>query len=377
MKARLFPHGMLLRIKGRRSPHIVVTGQSHGLPYSKGLMASSIMAAGLNPAQAFGVAEKIEQILNERGATEVSSAELRELASSLLAEIDQRYADSYLNWQAVEELDVPLVIMIGGAAGVGKSTIATQLAARLGITRVISTDSIREVLRAGFSQELMPALYVSSFEADEIVRVRPPTSPYQGDLARPDRRAGYSLIVGFQEQVSAVSVGIKALIARALEEGTDIIVEGAHVVPGFLEGWEQEFKEAVLVPVVITVSDEELHRFHFWYRAFDTRARRPRDRYLSGFDKIRTIQRYITQLAVERGVPVLEMSELDATLQEIGGIVVAKALDKAQARGETERVSTPGSEPSENGGVVRRPKLERLKSWEFLGSRKRRNGEIA
>ena len=50
-----------------------------------------------------------------------------------------------------ERLDVPVVILIGGATGVGKSTIATQLAARLGIVRVVATDAIREVMRAMLS----------------------------------------------------------------------------------------------------------------------------------------------------------------------------------------------------------------------------------
>ena len=63
----------------------------------------------------------------------------------------ERYAKNFVRWREVERLDVPLVILIGGATGVGKSTIATQLAARLGIVRVVATDAIREVMRAMFS----------------------------------------------------------------------------------------------------------------------------------------------------------------------------------------------------------------------------------
>src|ERR1051326_6283926 len=269
-----------MRLRKPAAPaRIVISDTTLGLPYSKGLMASSVMVAGIPPAQAYRLAEKVEQELIERGVTQISSRELREVAASLLAGIDERYASTYLQWQAVEELAQPLIILIGGATGVGKSTIATQLAARLGITRVISTDAIREVLRGAFSRRLMPTLYVSSFNAGGALRV--PISPPREQL-----------IVGFQEQVTAVSVGIKALIARALEEGTDISVEGAHVVPGFLEGWEEEFDRAVLVPVVIAVSDVEMHRTHFAMRALETRSR-PRDRYLTHFDKIRALQSYI------------------------------------------------------------------------------------
>ncbi|MGH2732127.1 MAG: AAA family ATPase [Actinomycetota bacterium] len=345
-----------MRLK-RSSPHINIAGNRHGFPYSKGLLASSMMIAGISPDQAYRVAEKVEQILAERGVKEISSTELRDLSASLLAEIHERYASSYLRWQAVEELDCPLVILLGGATGVGKSTVATQLATRLGITRVISTDAIREVLRAAFSEEVMPVLYVSSFNADTALRMQLPSSSDQ-------------LIVGFQEQVCAVSVGIKALIARALEEGTDIIVEGAHVVPGYLEGWEEKFPEAVLVPVVITVSDEEAHRSHFHLRMMETPSR-PRDRYLSGFDKIRAIQSYISGLARERGVPVVEMFELDSALQEIAAIVVAKALEKAQARGEANSTLPQTFDLDESEEMSKKSKPPRLRSREILGGRRK------
>src|SRR5919201_4933654 len=119
----------------------------------------------------------------------------------------------------VSDLEVPLVLLLGGATGVGKSTIATMLANRLGITRVIPTDAVREVMRAMFSEELFPTLHTSSFDAARLVR-------------HPLPRSADPVIIGFREQASAVAVGVEALIARAVEEGTDLIVEGAHVVPG-------------------------------------------------------------------------------------------------------------------------------------------------
>ena len=144
------------------------------------------------------------------------------MALEVLTEIaGDRYAKNFLRWREVEKLDVPLVILIGGATGVGKSTIATQLAARLGIVRFVATDAIREVMRSMFSPELMPTLHTSSFEADAALR-EPPT------------RSADPLIVGFREQTAAVAVGIDALIERAALEGTSIIIEGAHVVPGVL-----------------------------------------------------------------------------------------------------------------------------------------------
>src|SRR5438067_12675882 len=141
-RSRTLSHRTVRQMRLRRpavQAHIVISDTSHGLPYSKGLMASSVMMAGVPPAHAYRVAEKVEQELNDRGVRQITSAELRYLAASLLAEIDQRHASTSLQWQAVEELHQRLVILLGGATGVAESTIARQLAARSGITRLLST----------------------------------------------------------------------------------------------------------------------------------------------------------------------------------------------------------------------------------------------
>ena len=291
--------------------HIVISDEEHALPYSKGLMASSIMATGLSPARAFHVAERIEDRLHARDGDTITRAELAELAeATLVEEVGARYAESFAKWQVVNRLDKPLVILIGGATGVGKSTIATQLAGRLGITRIIPTDAIREVMRAMFSEDLMPTLHTSSFDAVHLVR-------------HPIPRSADPVIIGFREQVSVITPGIQALIRRAINEGTDLIVEGAHVVPGFIN--HSEFHDAVVVPLVITADDAEVHRSHFMLRAHETRSR-PSDRYLDFFDSIRKIQRYVKSLALERGVPLVPSYNLDSTLSQVIELVVSQAM---------------------------------------------------
>lgn len=334
----------------RDRPHIVITDRSHGLPYSKGLMAASLTVSGLSPYAAFRIAETIEDDLLAAGRLEITSHELRDLAAGLLIKVSERFASTYMQWQQVEDLDLPLVILLGGATGVGKSTVATQLATRLRITRVVSTDAVREVLRSALSPEFMPVLHVSSFNADLI---------NQGPL--PD--GADPVLAGFSEQVKIVAVGIKALIARALEEGTDMIIEGAHVVPGFLEGWEEEFKGAVLVPIVMSVGPEDLHRSHFHLRALE--SDRPEDRYLPSFEKIRVIQSHITELAKERNVPVVEAFDLDSTLQRVTQIVVDKAINVADLRVEAPGGCSPTSSPE-----ARKHRQTKAKTWEVLGRRK-------
>lgn len=317
---------------GKDTPRtIIISDREHGLPYSKGLTANTIMASGLSPARAYQVAHAIEDRLVSLGKSAVTGAEVRRIAAEVIREeAGDRYAQAYLKWRAVGDLDLPIVILIGGGTGVGKSTIATQLATRLGIVRIISTDAIREIMKGVFTRDIMPTLYTSSFNADVLLR---------GKVPPPED----AVLSGFREQVTAVSVGVKALVERAVTEGTDVIIEGAHVVPGFIspEGFSTR---ACVVQLVVTVEDEELHRSHFSVRAHTTRAR-PVQRYIDHFDNIRRIQKYIKSLALANGVPIVSNYDLDATLANVIGLVVQEATEAAKGRPGDRNRAAPGAVP--------------------------------
>jgi 2-phosphoglycerate kinase len=332
-----------------RSAQIVITDREPGMPFSKGLLASQVMVTGLSPYRSYQVAEEVELRLLERRQASVTSAELAETAIEVIAEIaGDRYATNYVRWRQIENLDVPLVILIGGATGVGKSTIATQLAARLGIVRVVATDAIREVMRAMLSAELMPTLHVSSFQADQALR-------------EPPSKTADALTLGFREQTAAVSVGINALIERAADEGTSIVIEGAHVVPGFFET-DAHAARILSVPFVIGVDDEDRHRSHFAARQ-DAIAARPATRYVEGFDGIRRLQRYVKSQALAHGVPVIPNYSFDQSIAAVIDLVMERVTERAGGTTPTDRTAVSDGAPGAQGAPARdatdRPREDR------------------
>jgi 2-phosphoglycerate kinase len=293
---------------------IEVSDGASGLPFSKGLLSSSVMVTGMPQSRAFAVAEEVERRLTASGLAAVTSAELAEhTLEAIRATAGETYALNYLRWRQVQSLGVPLVILIGGATGAGKSTVATQLAARMGIVRVVATDAVREVMRAIVPEDTMPTLHVSSFELD-----RGP---------RPDGED--PLLAGFREQAATVGIGIRALIERAATEGTSIVVEGVHVVPGFFDA-DTEHLDALAVPFVLGVEDEARHRSHLSARGTAT-STRPASRYLEQIDGIRRLQRFVQEQADRHGVPVIANHGFDQTIADVVDLVMEKAVERAEA----------------------------------------------
>ncbi len=283
---------------------IVISDKKQGLPFSKGILASSISITGLDILTAHKIALEIQDYFLEKKKYSLSLDELRSFAFRFIKDkVGQEYAERYLIWQSVGKLEKPIIILIGGATGVGKSTIATILASRLNINRVASTDAIREVMRASVSKKLIRPLRGSSYNAFKNL-----TLPPSG--VEP-------VILGFREQVLAVSVGIEAIIERNIVEKSDTIIEGAHVVPGYLSNMNEYSSKAIIQQIVISVPDKAVHKEHFTKRTVETQGSRPMEKYIKHLDKILIIQKYIEKLAASENVRIIENYNLDSVVNEI------------------------------------------------------------
>jgi 2-phosphoglycerate kinase len=268
-----------------------VIADGHGLPYSKGLMAQSLSATGMSPERAFDLARVVEQRLEREGIERIESAGLGDLTERVLSEEEgESSVRRFRHWRRLDSLERPLVVLIGGTTGVGKSTVATMLAARLGITRVIATDVVRQVLRAFFTHEAMASVHYSAFEAGGVE--------------------------GYTDQAAQVNTGIAAIMQRACDEAKPVVIEGVHVVPGAIAAeWRER---CVVVEALVVVPDPELHRGHFSHRP----GTRPPERYLSRFDDIRVLQDHLVERARQASVAVIENENADDTLAQLMQLVL-------------------------------------------------------
>ena len=278
---------------------------AHGGPrYSKGLMARALIATGLAPEPAYALARRLEREAAARNGEGITLDRVEEVATELLGEVGRDAAQRLRRYGRLQELDAPIVLLVGGATGTGKSTIATEAAYRLGITRVTSTDFIRQTMRAFFSRDFMPSVHYSSFEA----RVGEPDVPEQ-------------MLQGFLDQTRNVLVGVQAALARALHEGWSMVIEGVHLVPGMIPPIEGP----VVVQCVVAIGDEDQHLDHFQIRDTATGGVRPLDKYVEHFADIRALQDYIVERARRNDVPVVDRPTVESAVGEVIGLVLDAA----------------------------------------------------
>jgi 2-phosphoglycerate kinase len=268
-------------------------------------MARALIAAGVPADRAYHLARRLELDLAERGESSVELERLEGMAQEILGEEEGQRATNRLRRLAdLQALDVPIIVLIGGSTGTGKSTVAAEVAHRLGITRVASTDFIRQTMRAFFSREFMPTIHYSSFEAGAAID---------------DDVTGDPAIVGFVEQCRHVCVGVDAALSRSLTEGWSMVLEGVHLVPGLLP---TELEGALLVHVIVEIADEDVHRMHFHIRDAATGGIRAMDKYLDRLDDIRRVQTYIVGRARRESVPVVENANVERTIDTVIELVM-------------------------------------------------------
>jgi 2-phosphoglycerate kinase len=292
-----------------QEPPRVVEEAGTGSPFSKGILAVSLMGAGLEPEVAHDAAREIEARLLRHGREQIDRTELRDLVAETL---ERTYgpgpAGRYRTWREARDDGKPSLVLVGGATGSGKTSIAIEVARRLEIPRVIGTDSIRQIMRLMFSPDLMPEIHCSTFDA---YRALPRATALVGD----------PVVVGFREQAQKIAVGVHALLERAVQENTSMLIEGANLVPDMID--LSRFADRAHVCFVMTGTlDTEAYRARFSSRSAKARGRQA-DRYLEHFDEILAIQRYLLAEAERQGLPIVDNVQFDAAVVAVIRSVIA------------------------------------------------------
>ncbi len=301
---------------------ILVHTPTRSEPFSVGILAHSLESCSIPPADALEGARKVYRALKQTGHSEIDHKTLRKIIYLCLKEhCSHDMADRYLSWRHFESSGDPLIILIGGATGSGKSTISSEVAYRMDIGRIQSTDMMREIIRAYLTPEAVPTLGYSSFEAWRGLPANEKGKYSDG---------GNPVIAGFLSQFATMKPALCAAITRAIEERHDLIIEGVHIAPTHLD-LEKSDNQAIIVPLMLATMEKAALRKQLKRRGRE-KIRRQASRYLERLDDIWDLQSYLLSEADNGGIPIITNWHIETTVQEVMNLVMARVAKRYPPR---------------------------------------------
>lgn len=183
------------------------------------------------------------------------------------------------------------IILINGSTGSGKSTVSHELALKLGITRVISTDVVRQIFRSVINPNLIDYMLVSSYE-----------------------KSSSSSKLAYYEQRTILCRILDQLVERFIEENIDIIIEGVHIMPELYSRHKEKGHSIYLF--TLYVESISMHKERFLKRQ-DESQKRISNKYLNHFEEIRSIQDFIIRQASIHDNILINNENLNNTLDII------------------------------------------------------------
>ena len=300
-------HVMIRSPEGLLSPFLVETHRE------------SLDLCGIDDDDARSISRRLGAHLVARRRAEVGASHLGRLTYRLLLrEIGKSAAHRYLVWQDLSRSGQPLLLLIGGAPGSGKSTIAIALASRLDIFRTQSTDMLREIMRMMTPERLLPVLHRSSFDAWRAL-------PQDDRLSANDDR----VISGYRSQADLLTVSCEAVAQRAVRERVSMVLEGVHIDAAVAQRLQDNYGDVIVVPVMLAIRKQELLRKRIQGRGGTAHKRRSQ-RYLENFDAIWQLQSYLLSEADKAQIPIVVNEERENTVADILCVIVDALSSRLQ-----------------------------------------------
>jgi len=287
-------------------------------PFSKARLSQGLETCALSESRCYAITAHIEQTLLRKGVREIHSKDLIRITHEyLMRHESEEVARRYMVWFEFSRSGRPLVLLIGGTTGSGKSTIGAEIAHRLNIIRTQSTDLLREVMRLMVPERLLPALHTSSFSAWK-------TLPATDQAHEPTLNGDFEQ--GFLIQASQVGVAIEGVVGRAETEQISLILEGVHVHPALQNGIRTK-SSVIVVPVLLAVLKRKQLRKQLKGRGHQVSTRRA-ERYLEHFDEIWHLQSFLLREADRFNIPIISNTDQDETIRSIMTTIVDRLSEE-------------------------------------------------
>jgi 2-phosphoglycerate kinase len=223
----------------------------------------------------------------------------------------------------IQERKRSVIILFGGTSGTGKSTLASLIASRMGITKVLSTDSVRHLLRGFVTKQQEPCLFASTYHAGEAIKNEEQYKNYSPEEL---------VIEGYKRQCRVVVEHLDKIITNCENRNEPMVVEGVHLITDYVIELCKKHPRSV-IPYIVYISNDQKHKERFAFRARYMTLEPRNNKYVKYFHNIRTIQQFICDRADHYNVPKIDNTNIDKSLATIHSSVF-KCVKRIVMQGE-------------------------------------------
>lgn len=191
----------------------------------------------------------------------------------------------------------PVIVLVGGIPGVGKSSISGFVARNLEVDIVLSGDYLREFARPLLSENDRDIIGTSVYEAWRFF----------------GEESEDTITKGFLAQGEILNKGLNAVLSRAIGNGESLIVETLHFIPSQLESKIL----GKITPLYIYISDPEVNSRRLLERGDFTHFNSPGKRLSDQLHRYRVMMEYSLRECGEFGIKSFDNIEYENTRDQI------------------------------------------------------------
>ncbi|MBD3189800.1 MAG: AAA family ATPase [Candidatus Heimdallarchaeota archaeon] len=239
------------------------------------------------------------------------NSDSEESRQSMLKAIGGKYLQRYLIMKEYRSLvrrgeqKMPLILLLAGMPGVGKSVLAKELSTAFGIDLVIGGDVFRSAFRSVLPRAGNEAFFTSIYNSWKVIS---------------DQYSENTAVEGFKAQAKIMNQAVQHLIAdRGFRDGESMVLEYLHFLPSqFDPGF---FNHPSFISIILKINDLSIYEERLASRSRFSHLRSPGERLLDQKERYLLFQDYQCEEAVKFHLPVIPVDHFPQAFDQILDVV--------------------------------------------------------
>eukprot|EP00767_Chilomastix_cuspidata_P002435 gnl/Chilomastix_cuspidata/2561.p1 GENE.gnl/Chilomastix_cuspidata/2561~~gnl/Chilomastix_cuspidata/2561.p1 ORF type:complete len:364 (-),score=139.01 gnl/Chilomastix_cuspidata/2561:216-1307(-) len=198
-----------------------------------------------------------------------------------------------------------VIVLFSGTSGVGKSTLASIFANKIGVSNILSTDTLRHTLRTCSTREENPVLFASTYECGALAPA--------ADAATAAMPAS---VRGYRAQCAQVMPWVRRFVLESARRRQSIVIEGVHLLPELCADLARAVPAHTVFVCAVVQTEPEKHLEHLRWRGSQA-VECTANKYVDSFDNIVEIQAHLVAEAARHRIPVITNKSTDQSIAHL------------------------------------------------------------